>query len=81
MPPAGYQRVGANPTIHMQMRFLGSIDKKRPKSAHSIIRHPQLTVPFFQAIIRCLPVRTDSGDRNSLNPSIHGYFLSVFVIS
>src|SRR5215467_7699996 len=24
MPPAAYQRLDANPTIHMQMRFLGS---------------------------------------------------------
>jgi hypothetical protein len=24
MPPAAYQRLDANPTIHMQMRFLGT---------------------------------------------------------
>src|SRR5215813_2071815 len=38
MPPAAYQRLDANPTIHMQMRFLGSTVKRK---GDDLLRRPR----------------------------------------
>jgi hypothetical protein len=50
MPPAAYQRLDANPTIHMQMRFLGSTvgvadsgqDSKNDRRSNKDVRDQRL---------------------------------------